>query len=134
MVLEAVTLWDSGSTVMAMLPAFADILKVTVSRLRTPVVLQLGMVGSHAKINFRTYSQVESDGFQGLEYFNVVNIDKYDIIVGTPFMHQNKVILDFEKKCVIVNSKRIKGKVLDGEEADKVARRYRLKKPEPLSQ
>ncbi len=119
---------------MAMLPAFADILKVTVSRLRTPVVLQLGMVGSHAKINFRTYSQVESDGFQGLEYFNVVNIDKYDIIVGTPFMHQNKVILDFEKKCVIVNSKRIKGKVLDGEEADKVARRYRLKKPEPLSQ
>lgn len=44
--LEAVTLWDSGSTSMAMSPAFADISKALVHRLWQPVTLQLGMVGS----------------------------------------------------------------------------------------
>ncbi|PBK96036.1 hypothetical protein ARMGADRAFT_924651 [Armillaria gallica] len=129
--LEAVMLWDSGSTATAMSPAFADISKAIVSRLRNPVVLQLGTVGSRAKINFGTFSNINSEGFAGPEYFDVVNIDRYDIIVGTPFMHRNKVILDFDKKCIVVNGKRMEGKVLDGDEADKIVRRYRLKKPEP---
>ncbi|SJK99800.1 uncharacterized protein ARMOST_03111 [Armillaria ostoyae] len=124
--LEAVTLWDSGSTATAMSPAFADISKATVSRLHNPVVLQLGTVGSRAKINFGTYSNIDSEGFTGPEYFDVVNIDRYDVIVGTPFMHRNKVILDFDKKCVIVNGKRMRGKVLDGDEADKIARRVTM--------
>ncbi len=46
-------------------------------------------------------------------------------------MHRNKVILDFDKKCVVVNRKHMEGKVLNSDEADKIARRYRLKKPEP---
>ncbi|PBK93504.1 hypothetical protein ARMGADRAFT_1079814 [Armillaria gallica] len=132
--LEAVTLWDSGSTSTAMSPTFADISKAVIARLRNPVVLQLGTVGSRAKINFGTYSRIDSKGFTGPKYFDVVNIDKYNIIVGTPFMHKNKVVLDFKKKCMIVNGKRMKGKVLNGDKANKIARRYRLKKPDPLQQ
>lgn len=48
-------------------------------------------------------STITSWGYSGPEYFDVVNIDKYDIIVGTPFMHHNKVLLDFDNKCVVVN-------------------------------
>lgn len=94
------------------------------------MALQLGTVGSWVKINFGTYSRIDLQGFAGPKYFNVVNIDKYNIIIGTPFMHKSKVMLDFERKCVIVNGKRMKGKVLDGDKADKIMRRYRLKKLE----
>ncbi|PBK96172.1 hypothetical protein ARMGADRAFT_925328, partial [Armillaria gallica] len=123
---------DSGSTSTAMLPAFADISKALVTWLRNPVILQLGTVGSCSRINFGMMSNIETKGYSSPEYFDVVNIDKYDMIMGTPFMHCNKVILDFKKKCVSINRRPIMGKVLDGEEADKVARRHRMRCPEPL--
>ncbi len=101
--LDAVTLWDSRSMLTAMAPTFADVAKVLVSQLRNPVFLQLGTVGSHAKINFGITTKVMMTGFASMEYFNVVNIDKYDAIIETPFMHRNYVILDFEKKQVVIN-------------------------------
>ncbi|PBK84590.1 hypothetical protein ARMGADRAFT_943267, partial [Armillaria gallica] len=128
--LDVVMLWDSGSTSTVMSPAFADISKVLVSQLLNPVVLQLGTVGSRAKINFGTNMEVKTEGFQGREYFDMVNIDKYDAIIGTPFMHRNKVVLDFERKHIIINGQPIAGKIIDGDEADKVACRYHLRKLE----
>ncbi|PBK90626.1 hypothetical protein ARMGADRAFT_933942, partial [Armillaria gallica] len=129
--LEAVTLWDSRSTSTAMSLAFADISKALVTWLRNLVILQLGTVGSCARINFGTTSNIETKGYSSPEYFDVVNIDKYDVIMGTPFMHRNRFILNFEKKCVSINGRPIVGKVLDGEEADKVARHHRMRRPEP---
>ncbi len=85
--LDVVALWDSGSTSTAMSPAFADISKVLVSQLSNPVLLQLGMVGSRAKINFGATLKIKTNGFAGEEYFDVVNIDKYNEIIATPFMH-----------------------------------------------
>ncbi|PBK86365.1 hypothetical protein ARMGADRAFT_859250, partial [Armillaria gallica] len=67
------------------------------------VVLQLGTVSSCAKINFSTTTKVKTMGFTSMEYFNVVNIDKYDAIIGTLFMHRNWVVLNFEKKQVVMN-------------------------------
>ncbi|KAK0432736.1 hypothetical protein EV421DRAFT_1742118 [Armillaria borealis] len=66
--LDVVTLWDSGSTSTAMSPAFVDISKVLVSCLLNPVVLQLGTIGSCAKINFSTNTEIKIEGFQGREY------------------------------------------------------------------
>ncbi|PBK79000.1 hypothetical protein ARMGADRAFT_861969, partial [Armillaria gallica] len=90
--LDALILWDSGSTSTAMSPPFADVSKALVFRLMNPVVLQLGTVGSCSKINFRTKSNIVSDGYTGPGYFDVVNIDKYDVIIGAPFMHEHGVM------------------------------------------
>ncbi len=120
--LEAVTLWDSGSTSTAMSPPFADISKALVFRLTNPVTLQLGTVGSRSRINFGTNSDIESSGYTGPTYFDVVNVDKYDVIIGTPFMHAHNVVLDFEKKCVHVNGTELAVKIIDGDEADMIAR------------
>lgn len=128
--LDAVTLWDSGSTSTAMSPAFADVSKALVAQLSNPVTLQLGTVGSRAKINYGTTAAITTEGYSGPEYFDVVNIDKYDAIVGMPFMHRNGVVLDFNKKCVIINGKTMSGRILNGDEADKMARRHRLRRPE----
>ncbi len=128
--LDAVILWDSGSTSTAMSSAYADISKALVAQLVNPDVLQLGTVGSRVKINFGSTSNIAADGYTGPEYFDVVIIDKYNIIMGMPFMHRNKVILDFDKKCIVINGKTIPGKVIDGDEADKITRRYQMKHPE----
>ena len=34
------------------------------------------------------------------EYFNIVNIDYYDAILGIPFLRKNKVIIDFMNNCL----------------------------------
>ena len=36
-------------------------------------------------------------------YLDVVNLDRYDVIIGTPFMHDYGVVLDFEKGAIRVN-------------------------------
>lgn len=94
------------------------------------MVLQLGTVESHARINFGTTSTITLQGYSSPEYFDVVNIDKYNAIVGMPFMHYNKVVLDFNNKCVMVNGKMIAGMVLNGEVADKITHCHCMHKPD----
>jgi len=33
-------------------------------------------------------------------YFNIINIDRYDVIIGTVFMKQHRIMLDFKKDQV----------------------------------
>lgn len=122
----ALTLWDSGSTSMAMSPHFADISKALVFNLVEPVTLQLGTVGSRSKINFGMMANMELAGLNTQEYVDIVNIDRYDLLMGTPFMHRHNIVLDFEKKCVSINGVDIPAEVIlsNGQAHD--ARRHRL--------
>ena len=36
------------------------------------------------------------------EYFDVINIDYYDAILGTPFLKKFKVTIDFAKDCLTI--------------------------------
>ncbi|KAK0431597.1 hypothetical protein EV421DRAFT_1674491, partial [Armillaria borealis] len=101
--LEGRALWDSGSTSMLMFPAFASIAKAITFQLVQPITLQLGTIESRSKINHRTNCFLEMSGCKSQEYFDVVNLDQYDLLIGTPFMHKHRVILDFGQKCIIIN-------------------------------
>jgi hypothetical protein len=37
-------------------------------------------------------------------YVNIVNIDRYDMIIGTPFMRNHGIMLDFSKDTLSVQS------------------------------
>ncbi|KAG6824455.1 hypothetical protein H0H92_006846, partial [Tricholoma furcatifolium] len=54
-------------------------------------------------VNYGAMAAMKTAGFVGETYVDIANFDRYDCILGTPFMHQNKVVLDFDKKCVVVN-------------------------------
>jgi len=41
------------------------------------------------------------------EYVDVANFDRYNMIIGTPFMHSRKVILDFENNAVKIGNQSI---------------------------
>ncbi|KAK0228072.1 hypothetical protein IW262DRAFT_1263602, partial [Armillaria fumosa] len=94
---------DSGSTSTAMSPHFTDVSRALVFNLVEPVTLQLGTVGSRSKINFGTIADLEMAGLTFKDYIDIVNIDRYDLLMGTPFMHQHGVVLDFKRNCVSIN-------------------------------
>jgi len=96
--LEAYALLDTGSTTISVMHNFAQVAKLKIMQLENPVPLQLGTVGSRSMINFRAWTQLELGPARGDDaYLDVVNIDRYDMIVGTPFMRKHGLVLDFEK-------------------------------------
>ena len=40
-------------------------------------------------------------------YFDIINIDRYDVIIGTVFMKQHGILLDFEKDQVRMRGKNL---------------------------
>ena len=67
-------------------------------QLQNPVLLQLGTVGSSSMINFRAKARLElGPACEDNAYIDVINIDRYDMIVGTPFMRRHGLALNFER-------------------------------------
>jgi len=105
--LRAWTLWDSGSTTTGITPAFAELAQIPVDELEDPHVLQLGTVGSRSSIKYGADIDIDVNGEKMSLYVDIANFDRYEMIIGTPFMRRNKVLLDFDKNEVIVKGKRI---------------------------
>ncbi|KAG6873972.1 hypothetical protein C0992_008183 [Termitomyces sp. T32_za158] len=99
---KAWTLWDSGSTTTGVTPQFCQVHNIYVSELKEPLLLQLGTVGSQAAVQFGMQATVACTGMTTREYMDVANFDRYDMIVGTPYMRKHHVILDFEKNKIVV--------------------------------
>lgn len=100
---ELYTLLDSGSTTNAISPEAVISSEVEAIELKNPMTLQLGTVGSKGRINHGVNTMVGL-GNQSLPiYFDVANVDYYDIIIGTPFLNRNKVILDFDRYIATIN-------------------------------
>lgn len=99
----AYTLFDSGSTTDSVSPKFAVVAKAKRITLDQQVTLQLGCAGSRSKISYGTRVPVDICGIRGDHYFDIVNLDRYDCIVGTPFMNQHGVVLDFKTRNIQVN-------------------------------
>jgi hypothetical protein len=122
---EAWTLWDSGSTTTGITPAFAQVADIRVFPLTIPHMLQLGTIGSRATVNYGAEVEMKAPGISQSTYVDIANFDRYDMIIGTPFMHQNKVILDFENKQVIINGVATPATKVLLEDNDGRIRRYR---------
>ncbi|KAG6882172.1 hypothetical protein C0992_012537, partial [Termitomyces sp. T32_za158] len=97
------TLWDSGSTTTGITPQFTHVNAIRAHELTEPLMLQLGTVGSRAVVQFGAEVKVKTSGQPTKEYVDIANFDRYDMIIGTPFMRKNKVSLDFVNNKVIVN-------------------------------
>jgi hypothetical protein len=123
--LEAYVLLDSGCTSDSISPEFATSANLKVYELEEPVPLQLGTVGSRSKINFGLFTSFEIGKAIGNHYFDVVNIDRYDAILGTVFMRKHSIVLDFERDEVCIQGT-ILETVIEGESTFRQARRYAM--------
>ena len=70
-------------------------------KLEQPVGLQLACIGSKSTINYCTKAMFVFGGACIEEYFNVANIDYYDVILGTLFLRRLGVVLDFTSPGVV---------------------------------
>ena len=73
--------------------------------LEDPVTLQLGCVGSRSKINYGTEVDLEFASVTNSTYLDVANLDKYDSILGTPFLRRHGISLDFESQEIVIRGK-----------------------------
>lgn len=98
--LGALTLCDAGSTTEMLSNDFARVAGCDIIKLENPATLQLGCAGSRSCINFGTRSPVTLGGFGAEVYFDIANLDRYDTVLGTPFLRRFGVKLDFKDNCV----------------------------------
>ena len=102
---KAYTLFDSGSTTDAVSPDFTRVSNVPILRLDKPATLQLGCSGSRSKINFATIAVVEFGSTTAKIYLDIANLDKYDCILGTPFLRKHGISLDFQFQEIVICGK-----------------------------
>jgi hypothetical protein len=124
--LEANVLLDSGCTSDLVSPEFTVAANLKVHELEEPVPLQLGMVGSRSKINFGLFSNFELDSLRGNHYFDVININRYNAIVGTVFMRKHGIVLDFERDEVCLQG-RILNTLLESKSTFRQVRRHAMR-------
>jgi hypothetical protein len=91
-----------------MSPNFAHTARLQTVVLEQPVNLQLAIVGSHSIVNYGTSGLIKFREFVSDEYFDITNIDYYDIILGTPFLTKWGISLEFSSQGRI----RIKGQIV----------------------
>jgi hypothetical protein len=92
---KAHVLLDGGSTIDMISTNFASIHKLDLFQLKKPVKLQMATSGSRSIINFRAKAEIECGDFSQTRYFDVVNLDRYQVVLGTLFLKQLNVILNY---------------------------------------
>ena len=105
---KAHCLIDSSCEGVMISPEFTQAAKIALEK---PISIQLAVTGSKSIINYGTNTTIKINGEELKEYFNVVNIDYYDAILGTPFLKKFKVVIDFAKECLTIKDKIILNQV-----------------------
>jgi hypothetical protein len=78
--------------------SFARAAMLQVVLLEQPINLQLTVVGSCSIVNYGTHGQLKFGVNVSDEYFDITNVDYYDIILGTPFLMKWGISLDFSSQ------------------------------------
>jgi hypothetical protein len=92
---KAHVLLDGGSTIDMMSANFASVHKMDLFQLKKPVKLQMATSGSRSVINFGAKAEVKIRDFKETRYFDVVNLDRYQVVLGTPFLRRHSVLLNY---------------------------------------
>jgi hypothetical protein len=125
--LEAVVMFDTGSTADAVSPEFARVANVKVSPQTASVPVQLGCKGSRAKITHGTDCPVKFGPINGPHYFDIVNIDRFDAIIGIGFMRKHGIMLDPSANAIIIRGQAFPA-FSEGEERTEIARRTTVRR------
>ncbi|KAI5897453.1 uncharacterized protein SCHCODRAFT_02662450 [Schizophyllum commune H4-8] len=104
---RAYALWDAGGTLDSLSPEYARASGTKVYHLDNPVDLQLGCTGSRSRVSFGATATVRIGGDTVPTYVDVANIDRYDAILGVPFMHANGITLDLAHRRVLYRGKEL---------------------------
>ncbi len=107
--IEAYTLIDTGSTLDTISLDFARATHVPQFALKQVLRVQLGMQGSRGKVATGSRVELSAQGITIPRYYvDVSNIDKYQMILGTPFLRRHNVCCDFSNNTITIGDTIIK--------------------------
>ena len=106
--IQAHCLIDSGCEGIMISPNFIRAAKIEPFLLDKPIGIQLAVTGSKSVINYGMNVTIKYKEREVKEYFNIINIDYYDAILGTPFLRKHKVIINFVNNCLRLKDKIIR--------------------------
>ena len=86
-------LLDSGSLGDFISSTLADQLGVKKEILDAPLSLQLEVQGSCSKVNAAATIKLRYQDIDEARTFDIINLNNYDLILGTPWMHQHQVCI-----------------------------------------
>jgi len=92
---QAHCLLDSGYEGIMVSSNFTRAIGMKLFKLEQPVGLQLACIGSKSTINYCTKATIVFGGAHIEEYFNVANINYYNVSLETLFLRRLEVALDF---------------------------------------
>jgi len=131
--MKAYALFDTGSTADLMAPDFARVAPIASFKLAELVPIQLGCVGSRSAIarGCRVAGELGGVLIEDI-YFDIANIDRYDVILGTTFMYAQNIVLDVRGRKITVggaNGRTVKAISPEDEAALQAERLDRRPKP-----
>ena len=92
---KAHCLLDSGSEGVLLSLEFMQATGIKTFALEKPIALRLACIGSQSMINYGTHVTIKIGCKVVEEYFDIVNVEDYDTILGTPFLRKMGIVLDF---------------------------------------
>lgn len=95
---------DSGSLGDFISSTLVDQLKLKRMLLDTAVGLQLAVQGSRSKINSTVNAWLTYQNIEETQQFDIVNLNDYDVILGTPFMYQHQVCIGLNPARIVIGS------------------------------
>jgi len=95
---------DTGSMGDFMSTKLADQLQVQKITLAKPLALHLAVQGSRSVINSGAKVDLKYSTVNETRYFDICNVKNYDIILGTPWLFQHKVMVGFNEPRIIIGS------------------------------
>ncbi|EJF55667.1 hypothetical protein DICSQDRAFT_12111, partial [Dichomitus squalens LYAD-421 SS1] len=101
---RARALLDTGSMADFMSTTLVDQLGLKKDILAKPLPVQLAVHGSRSKINCSVMAEFSYQDIRCQRRFDVVNLDNYDIILGTPFLFQHQVAIGLNPTRVSIGS------------------------------
>lgn len=129
----ALTCIDTGSTVDAITPEMVQVSKMQTFKLANPLPLQLACRGSRSKLQYGVNALIKADTHSAHEFLDVVNLDRYDCVLGIPFLRKHGAIVNLKENWISINGVVIPGLANDEEAAFVGKSRWFNKSLPPLS-
>ena len=95
---------DSGSLGDFVSTTTVEQLKLEKIELSEPIPVQLAVQGSRSRINYGAKAKLEYQQITGERYFDVMNLQGYNVILGTPWIYQHKVTFGLNPSRVMIGS------------------------------
>jgi hypothetical protein len=97
---DAFMCWDTGSELDAISPDFIRATGLPPKAKEKPIKIRLGTKGSSSMTSYEVDATLNFGKTKLSQHLDVVNLDRWDVILGATFCDEHGVILDFGKRTV----------------------------------